>query len=133
MLPYTKLGEYDILWQIAEGGMGIVLKAQHRLMQRTVAIKTTRQGSYDPELEGLRFNREIEPSARLSHPNVLTAFDAGTAPDGRRYLVTEFIEGQDLLSLLRNREGFPIPEALNYVIQAAIGLQGNRVSALLIT
>ncbi len=84
-----QIGEYTVLDKIAEGGMGIILKAQHRLMKRVVAIKISKLTAKNDELMSKMFRREIEASSHLSHPNVLTVFDAGMA-GAQPYLVMEY-------------------------------------------
>lgn len=115
------LGEYLVLEHIGSGGGGRVYKAQHRHMERTVAIKVLHDAhSFDPALR-LRFRREVKASARLIHPNIVTAFDAG---DHRQtlYLVMEYIDGQSLLDVVRQDGPLPVKQATDFVMQAASGL-----------
>ncbi len=115
-------GEYIILDQIGKGGMGIVYRARHRRMDRLVAIKVlprfamATQGSVD------RFYREVKTAAKLMHPNIVAALDA-SEDDGLHYLVMEYVEGQDLGDVLKQSGPLQPELAVNYIIQAATGIQ----------
>src|SRR5262249_39448581 len=69
-----------------------------------------------------RFRREVRAAARLSHPNIVTAYDAENAGD-THFLVMEFIEGTSLGCLVKERGPLPVDQACDYVRQAALGLQ----------
>ena len=90
-------GEYVVLDKLGEGGMGVVLKAQHRRMDRLVAIKVLSPAAMKQAGAVERFHREVEAAAKLSHPNIVTAYDAGEH-QGMHYLVMEYVEGKDLAS-----------------------------------
>ena len=118
----SRLGKYDVRAEIGKGGMGAVYQARHRMMDRTVALKII-----NPELmrkpEAVdRFHREVKAAARLSHPNIVTAYDAEQAGDVH-FLVMEYVDGVDLSHTVKDRGALPIAEACDYVRQAAIGLQ----------
>ncbi len=116
------LGDYVVVDRIGAGGMGEVYQAQHRRMKRTVAVKVL-PGDLTKMPDAVqRFEREVEAAAKLIHPNVVTAFDAGDA-GGVHFLVMEFVEGQDLAALVQQRGPLDVGTALNYVLQAAQGLQ----------
>jgi hypothetical protein len=113
---------YRIQALLGKGGMGAVYKAEHRLMERRVALKIIGHDlSTRPELVE-RFRREVKAAARLSHPNIVTAFDAEQA-GATHFLVMEYIEGTDLARLVGERGPLPVAEACGYVRQAALGLQ----------
>ncbi len=116
------LGNYLVLSKIGQGGMGYVYKARHAHMDRVVAIKVLpRQAAKDPNLLR-RFHREAQAAAKLSHPNVVSSFDADEVT-GIHFIVMEFVDGMDLLQLVRTRGPLSWELALNYVLQAARGLQ----------
>src|ERR1043165_3424541 len=75
-MPF-EFGEYTVLEKIGAGGMGQVFKAVHRRMERTVALKLLPKVALAPAEVLERFQQEVRSAARLSHPNVVTAFDAG--------------------------------------------------------
>ncbi|MGA2618477.1 MAG: protein kinase [Thermoguttaceae bacterium] len=95
-------GEYTVLDQIGEGGMGVVLKAQHRRMKRHAAIKILSSSGMKVAGAVERFHREVEAAAKLSHTNIVTAYDAGQH-QGVHYLAMEYVEGKDLASIVKER------------------------------
>jgi serine/threonine-protein kinase len=80
---------------LGSGGMGVVFKARHCALDRTVAIKMLLAGSFAGPQELARFRREAEALAGLRHPNIVQVYDAGDV-DGRPYFAMEFVEGGSL-------------------------------------
>jgi eukaryotic-like serine/threonine-protein kinase len=117
----TVLGNYVVLGRIGGDGMGLVYKARHRLMKRLVAVKVLSPLLFPSAGARARFRREVEVGARLTHPNVVAAYDAGEA-DGRDFLVMEYVEGQNLSEVVKREGPLPVGGALHYVAQAARGL-----------
>jgi serine/threonine protein kinase/formylglycine-generating enzyme required for sulfatase activity len=115
------VGDYVVLDKLGEGGMGEVLKAQHRRMDRIVALKILPAAKVDSKDAIDRFHQEVRAAAKLTHPNIVTAYDAGEQ-DGLHYLVMEYVEGKDLSSILREQGRLPVEEAVDCVVQAATGL-----------
>ena len=113
---------YQILELLGTGGMGSVYKAQHRLMNRAVALKVINRQLVRSEAAVKRFHREVQAAARLAHPNIVTAYDADQAGD-MHFLVMEYVEGLDLAEIVRRRGPLPVAEACDYIRQAALGLQ----------
>ena len=101
--------------------MGQVFLALHRHMHRRVALKRLRADVADQDEVVQRFQREIKTIAQLSHPNVVTAHDAGE-DHGMLYLVMEYVEGETLHELVKRDGQRTIAEAVEYVAQAARGL-----------
>ena len=116
------LGNYVVLDKIGQGGMGFVYKAQHKRMERTVAVKVLPSHVSQQKDALERFHREVVAAARLSHPNIVTAHDADEA-EGVHFLVMELVEGIDLTQLVHAKGTLSIDKALNYMIQVASGLQ----------
>ena len=116
------LGEYEVLEKLGQGGMGMVFKARHRVMKRIVALKILPPSVIKSEKSVKRFHREAIAAAKLNHPNIVTAHDA-RQDKGIHYLVTEFVDGSDLASILRQHGGLPISQAVDYVLQVAKGLE----------
>jgi serine/threonine protein kinase len=113
---------YRVLRPLGAGGMGIVFQAIHRLMDRVVALKAVHRALLDRPGAVERFRQEIRAAAQLSHPNIVTAYDADQAGD-LHFLVMEYVEGTTL-DRLTAREGPPEPvRACDWVRQAALGLQ----------
>lgn len=113
---------YRIIEQIGRGGMGNVYRAEHRLMNRPVAIKVINSQLVRHSQAIERFRREVQAAAKLSHPNIVAAYDAEQAGD-LHFLVMEFVEGTDLASVVQQRGPLPVAEACECIRQAAVGLQ----------
>jgi serine/threonine protein kinase/WD40 repeat protein len=113
---------YDVEGPLGAGGMGDVYKARHRLMQRAVALKVISTKRMHRATAVERFQREARAAAQLSHPNIVTAFDAEQA-GGTHFLVMEFIEGTSLDRLVAERGPLVVDRACDYIGQAALGLQ----------
>ncbi len=116
-----RIGNYDILNRLGAGGMGTVFKARHRRMKRVVALKLLSSQLAKNESFVQRFQREVEMIARFTHPNIVIAYDADEADVGH-FLVMEFVDGQDLASLLANAGPMSLHDAVDCVLQAARGL-----------
>jgi serine/threonine protein kinase len=119
--PLT-LGEYVVQDFVGRGGMGTVYRAIHRRMKRTVAIKVLRRDISHADLLAKRFLREVEVAAKLCHPNIVTAYDA-SEQNGMSYLVSEFVEGQNLSDLVKEYGPLSLPLAVDVVQQAARALE----------
>jgi WD40 repeat protein/tRNA A-37 threonylcarbamoyl transferase component Bud32 len=115
------IDRYEILEKLGEGGMGIVYKARHLDMGRIVALKVVRGLDVGTEDQRRRFRQEVRAASKLSHRNIVAALDAEVAT-GLPFLVMEFVEGEDLHKLVRQRGGLPVTEAVDCLIQAARGL-----------
>jgi serine/threonine protein kinase/molecular chaperone DnaK (HSP70) len=116
------LGDYTITGHLGGGGMGEVYKAVHRRMNRTVALKLLPPNRLlDPQAV-TRFYNEVQAAAKVLHPNVVVAFDAGQA-NGLHYLAMEHVDGETFGQLVQRRGPLPIDEAIQLICQAARGLQ----------
>lgn len=113
---------YRVLHELGVGGMGVVYKAEHLLMERPVALKVIGRQLTDDPASVERFRREVKAAARLAHPNIVAAYDAEEA-GGLHFLVMEFVEGTSLDRLTAQKGRWPITEACDSIRQAALGLQ----------
>jgi len=116
------LGNYTILDKIGAGGMGQVFKAEHRRMERIVAIKMLPKNMLADPATVARFQREVRAASKLLHPNIVSAFDADEA-GGVHFLVMEYVEGMDLSALVKKSGPGSVAKAVNYILQAAKGLE----------
>jgi Protein kinase domain len=99
---------YRVVREIGGGGMGTVYLAEHKLMGRTVALKTIQlRLAGDPALVE-RFLREVRASAKLNHENVVGVYDAEQTPDAL-FLVMEYLAGEDLLTLEESGQQAVVP------------------------
>ena len=124
-LPLT-IGQYRLEELVGRGGMGDVYRAENLVLKRAEALKFVRSKlSASPEAIK-RFREEIESTAKLLHPNVVTVFNAGEF-EGRPYMVMEFLKGWTVHQFVRKRlelnSPLSVQEAVDIVVQAARGLQ----------
>ncbi|MBN2578130.1 MAG: protein kinase [Pirellulales bacterium] len=115
------IGNYVVLDRLGKGGMGQVYKAWHRKMDRVVAIKLLPTQSTKSDESVKRFRREVKVAAKLSHPNIVTAYDADEY-QGAHFLVMEYVEGQDLARVVQQHGPLPVSQAVNCILQTAKGL-----------
>lgn len=118
------IGEkYAIEALIGDGGMSKVYRASHKLMKRKVAIKMLHAGLVGQAATLTRFKKEAEASSRLSHTNIVTTFDFGLTPDGRPYLVMDYLEGRSFADLLNEERLLDPRRCLKLFIQLCAGLE----------
>jgi len=103
-----QMGPYKLLRQIGEGAISNVYLAQHRMLKRPAAVKVLKTQSTTEEWTA-RFQREVQLTSGLHHPNTITIYDYGTGPGGEFYYAMEYLEGLSLADLVE-RYG-PVPPA----------------------
>ncbi len=115
-------GKYEVIRRIGEGGMGEVYEGRHRVIGRRVAVKFLR-GEYarDPEV-ALRFENEARVAGGSEHENIAGVYDVGALADGTRYLVMEFIDGEDVDKLVQREAPLSVARSVFIVIQACRAL-----------
>lgn len=124
------LGKYVIQDKIGEGGMGEVFVAEHRRMKRPVVVKILPEAAMTSADSVRRFQREVEAAAQLSHPNIVTAFDADEE-HGVHFLVMEHVEGESLGELAVRQGPLSLNLALSCILQAAIGLEYAHATGII--
>src|SRR5262249_53055423 len=105
-----RVGPYRLVDRLGEGGMGYVYKADHPSMGRTVALKVIRKEKLTNATAVRRFQQEIRVISQLSHPNIVTAYDAGQAGENH-YFAMEYVEGIDLARQVKKNGPLPLAEA----------------------
>jgi hypothetical protein len=115
-------GRYRLLEKLGEGGMGTVYRAREVILDREVAVKVLPPHSLGDAGAVARFEREARALAKVSHPNIVQAHDAGE-DRGRHFLVMEYVEGVNLAQLLRDNGRVAPALAADYARQVALGLQ----------
>jgi putative two-component system response regulator len=121
------LGSYRVLERLSAGGMAVVFKAEHTDLRHHVAVKVLPPATSEDSAHASRFFSEMRIVARLRHPNIVAATDAGrsTSDDGNtvlRYLVMEYVPGQDLDDVVRKRGPMSVSRASAIAYQMARAL-----------
>lgn len=114
--------KYELVRLLGRGGMGEVYEGRHRVIGRRVAVKFL-HGEYarHPDVAA-RFENEARVAGGLEHENLAAVYDVGGLPDGTKYLVMEFLDGEDVERLVRREGPLPVARAAFLVIQACRGL-----------
>ena len=119
------LGRYEVDRQLGKGAMGVVYLGKDPRINRTTAIKTFRftDDFEEDEIGELKekFFREAESAGTLSHPNIVTIYDAGDEQD-LAYIAMEYLEGEDLQQYIRKDTLLPMRKVIDYVADIADGL-----------
>lgn len=113
---------YRVMNLLGVGGMGVVYQAEHLMMGRIVALKMMSMKYTANATAVERFRREVRAAAKLTHPNIVTAYDADEAGD-RHFLVMECVDGVSLDRLVNRRGPLPAANACQVIRLAALGLQ----------
>ena len=124
----TRLGPYEVVGAIGEGGMGEVYRAKDTRLGREVALKVLPAAVAEDQGRRARFEREAQTVATISHPNIVSLFDTGTH-DGRLFVVMELLEGETLRDRLA-QGALPIRKTVEISVQIARGLSAAHEKGL---
>jgi serine/threonine-protein kinase len=109
VVPLRSFGDYQLLAEIAHGGMGIVYRARQVSLGRLVAVKMIRSGQLATPAERLRFRTEAQAAAHLDHPNIVPVYEVGEE-QGQPYFSMKLVEGSSLAQVVRNGQ-WPVGSA----------------------
>jgi serine/threonine protein kinase len=123
-------GRYRLERPLGHGGMATVYLARDAELDRPVAVKLLAENLAGDVSFRERFLREARLAARLSHPNLVSVYDAGEEADGRSYIVMEYVEGETLADVVRERGHLPPEEAVGLALQACRGLEHAHAAGL---
>ncbi|MET0389967.1 MAG: serine/threonine-protein kinase [Polyangiales bacterium] len=113
-----RMGQYTLTEKLGQGGMGIVYRASHAMLRRPSAIKLLPPDKLGPESVA-RFEREVQLTARLTHPNTIRIFDYGRTPDGIFYYVMEYLDGASLADVIALTGAMPVGRVIHILEQVA--------------
>ncbi|NLK51744.1 MAG: Stk1 family PASTA domain-containing Ser/Thr kinase [Syntrophomonadaceae bacterium] len=122
MIGKVLAGRYEIQGKLGAGGMAIVYRARCTWLDRTVTVKILRDELVNDEEFVRRFRHEAQAVAQLSHPNIVSVYDVGQ-DNGIYYIVMEYVDGQNLKELIRQKGKIATLEALDISIQICSALE----------
>jgi len=125
-----QLGQYTLEEKLGEGGMGIVYRARHAMLRRPTAIKLLLPEKIGEEALA-RFEREVQATAELAHPNTVTIYDFGRTADGLFYYAMELLDGASLEEVVRLSGPLPPARVCNVLEQVAGALNEAHQHGLL--
>ena len=121
-----RLGQYTLLRKIGQGGMGLVYLAQHALLRRRTVIKVLGEDSSPEALD--RFEREVQLTSQLTHPNTIAIYDFGRTDEGSFYYAMEYLDGMDLEGIVAATGAFE-PARVIHVLRQVCGALDEAHSA----
>ena len=124
-----ELGQYVLEEKIGQGGMGEVFRAKHNMLRRPTAIKLLSAGVSERELR--RFEKEVQLTAELSHPNTISIYDYGRTPDGRFYYAMELLDGMTLQELVERECAQPPARVIHILTQVCAALREAHGAGLI--
>ncbi len=131
MIGTTLADKYRIESEIGRGGMSIVYKGRHELMDRMVAIKMLQAQLVNDQTSIKRFKQEAKAASCLTHSNVITVYDCDVAPGGQPYLVMDYLVGESLADIIKRENHVEEMRALNIFIQACDALEHAHLKGVL--
>jgi hypothetical protein len=115
-LSALQLGQYSLEEKLGEGGMGVVYRAHHAMLRRPTAVKFLHPDK--SSFESLaRFEREVQLTSRLNHPNTIAVYDFGRSPEGIFYYAMEFLDGVSLEHLIGHCGALPDGRVIHILSQ----------------
>jgi serine/threonine-protein kinase len=124
------LGQYNLERKLGEGAMGVVYEAKHGMLKRPTAIKLLRPEIADPDALD-RFRREVQLTAKLTHPNTVTIYDYGRTPEGLFYYAMELLSGATLTQVVTNSGPQPVERVVGILRDAALALNEAHDAGLI--
>lgn len=124
-----QLGQYTLEEKIGQGGMGEIYRARHAMLRRPTAVKLLLGDGTEHQLR--RFEKEVQLTARLTHPNTISIYDYGRTPDGTFYYAMELLEGMTLEELVERHGPLPPARAIHLLLQVCGALnEAHRIGLI---
>jgi serine/threonine-protein kinase len=125
-----KIGQYVLGRQLGSGGMGEVYLAEHQFLRRPCAVKVIRPAHGDSPAALARFEREVQATAALTHPNTIQIYDYGHTDDGTFFYAMEYLPGESLDELVSRAGRVPPARAIHLLTQIAGSLREAHAQGL---
>jgi hypothetical protein len=123
-------GKYRIVRLIGEGGMGSVFEGVNTFISRRVAIKVLHAAAAGNEAVLKRFEREAQAAGRIGSDHILEVLDLGTLPDGDRYMVMEYLDGEELSKRIERMGVIPPRQLASLIRQTLVGLRAAHAAEI---
>lgn len=124
-------GRYEIISEVGRGALGVVYKARHLVMEKTVAVKILFADVEKDETTFLRFQREAQAASSMSHPNIVTVYDFGVSDGKTPYLVMDFVEGVNLKDVIARHGRLSIDRSVSIFLQMCSALEHAHSKGIL--
>jgi eukaryotic-like serine/threonine-protein kinase len=121
---------YDVVSVIGQGGMGTVFLANHRVLERPVAIKVLNALQAAKTTSVMRFHNEARTAGSIGHPNICEVYDLGTLPTGSPYLVMEYLSGETLAACIARTGQLDVLEAIDVIAHVLAGLSAAHAKGI---
>lgn len=125
-----KIGRYRVLSQLGAGSFGTVFLAQDDQLDRKVAVKLSHATRINTRADSERYEQEARLLAKAEHPNIVPVYDSGVTEDGLVYIVSRFIRGRDLSTVMK-QERFPVERAVALIVDIATALHAVHTFGLI--
>ena len=125
-----EMGQYRVLGKIGEGGMGVIYKAEHKLMKRETAVKLLKSEACSEEVIN-RFEKEVMLSSKLTHPNTISIYDFGKTEEGVFYYVMELLDGLDIDEFVEKCGPLTPQRTIYLLLQACASLNEAHLKNLI--
>lgn len=122
MIGKNFMNRYQIVTKLGSGGTAVVYKAIDTVLNREVTVKILQEQFTTNQKFVLRFRKEAQAIAALSHPNIVSVYDVGTSDDGEQYLIMEYVEGKTLKEVIKKKGVLSLDRSLDYTNQILAGL-----------
>lgn len=126
-----RLNQYHLRRKIGFGGMGEVYLAEHQLLKRACAVKLIRPCNAEDPTVLARFEREVQTTAKLVHPNIVEIYDYGRSDDGTYYYVMEYLSGMSLEELVKTHGALPSERVVFLMRQVCLALESAHAARMI--